>query len=255
MNLLQSIILGIIEGFTEFLPISSTAHLVLASYLLKISQSEFVKTFEIVIQFGAILAVVYLYRKELFGNWDIIKRLTVAFIPTGILGLIFYKIIKGFLLDSTTLIIWMMIIGGILLILFEQMHHEKEDAVSGMKQISYKQCLVIGACQSIAMVPGVSRSAATIIGGLALGLNRKTIVEFSFLLAIPTMFAASVFDLIKTKAQFQGSEIGILAVGFFASFVVAVISVKFLLGYIRKNNFVPFGVYRIIAGIAMLFAR
>jgi len=255
MSFFHSILLGIVEGITEFLPISSTAHLVLISHLLRISQTEFVKTFEIVIQFGAILAVVYLYWKEIFKSWDVVKRIIVAFIPTAILGLVFYKLIKGFLLNDTILIIWTMIIGGILLILFEKMHHEKEDAVAEMKQITYKQCLIIGACQSVAMVPGVSRSAATIIGGLALGLKRKTIVEFSFLLAVPTMFAASLLDLIKTKAQFNGNDIGVLSVGFLISFIVAVFSIKFLLGYIRKHNFVSFGIYRIVAGLFMLLVK
>jgi undecaprenyl-diphosphatase len=255
MTLFHSLILGIVEGITEFLPISSTAHLILASHLLHIAQSEFAKTFEIVIQFGAILAVVYLYRKDLFHSIEVWKRILAAFIPTGILGLVFYKIVKSILLDDITLIIWTLMIGGALLIVFELLHREKKDAVSDILQMSYRQCVIIGVCQSFAMIPGVSRSAATILGGLALGIKRKTIVEFSFLLAVPTMFAASALDLIKTKAHFDAANLGALAVGFVVSFVVAVLSIQFLLGFVRKRDFKPFGVYRILAGIAMLFAR
>lgn len=252
MSILHSILLGIVEGITEFLPISSTAHLVLVSHLLQIAQSEFVKTFEISIQFGAILAVLYLYWRDIFRNTEVVKRIAVAFIPTGIFGLIFYKILKNFLLNDTTLIIWTMILGGILLILFEKIHQEKAEATAKLEEISYKQCLAIGAFQSIAIIPGVSRSAATILGGLLLGLKRKTIVEFSFILAVPTMLAAAGLDLAKTSAVFTSNDVVALLIGFVVSFVVAVFSIKFLLDYVKKHDFTAFGIYRIIAGIMML---
>ncbi|PIS07489.1 undecaprenyl-diphosphatase [Candidatus Berkelbacteria bacterium CG10_big_fil_rev_8_21_14_0_10_43_13] len=252
MTILHSIILGIIEGITEFLPISSTAHLVLVSHLLQISQSEFVKTFEISIQFGAILAVLYLYWQKIFHNFEVLKRIIVAFIPTGILGLIFYKVVKNFLLEDISVIIWAMILGGVFLILFERWHQEKAEATAQLENITYKQCLVLGVFQSFAMVPGVSRSAATIIGGLFLGLKRKTIVEFSFLLALPTMLAAAGYDLIKTSATFTSNDFFALGIGFAVSFVVAVLAIKFLLDYVRKHDFTAFGIYRIVAGIVLL---
>jgi|SRR3989344_3639642 len=255
MLILHSILLGIVEGITEFLPISSTAHLVLVSHLLQIIQTEFVKTFEISIQFGAILAVLYLYWRDIFRNIEVVKRIAVAFIPTGIFGLIFYRILKNFLLDDTTLIIWAMILGGILLIVFEKLHTEKGEVVAKLEEISYKQCLAIGTFQSLAIIPGVSRSAATILGGLLLGLKRKTIVEFSFLLAVPTMLAAAGLDLAKTSAVFNSNDVIVLLIGFLVSFVVAVIAIKFLLDYIKKHDFTPFGIYRIIAGLVILLVR
>ncbi|MFA5386407.1 MAG: undecaprenyl-diphosphate phosphatase [Candidatus Paceibacterota bacterium] len=247
LNLINTIILGIVEGFTEFLPISSTAHLTLASNLLHIIQSDYMKSFEIIIQAGAILAVVCLYWKKLF-NWEIFKRIIIAFIPTGILGLIFYKVIKHYLLGNTNVILWALFLGGILIILFEKL---RRSAVSDKEitDISYKQCLGLGLFQSIAMVPGVSRSAATIIGGMLMGLKREVIVEFSFLLAVPTMIAATGLDLVKNVGNFSLSQIHFLLIGFIVSFIMAVISIKFLLNYIRKHTFTVFGAYRIIIAI------
>lgn len=253
MNLFDGIILGIIEGITEFLPISSTGHLILANHLLGLSQTEFLKSFEIAIQCGAILSVVALYWKKIAQNPEVIKKIAVAFIPTGILGYIFYKLIKIFLLGNGKVVIWALFVGGVLLILFEFWHKEKEEAVEDLANISYKQSVLIGIFQSIAMVPGVSRSAATILGGLLIGLKRKTIVEFSFLLAVPTMFAATVFDLWKSAGEFSLDQFDVLVVGFIASFIVALLSIKFLLGFIKNHTFVPFGVYRIIAAIIFWF--
>lgn len=247
-NFFQVIILGIVEGITEFLPISSTAHLILTADILKLTQTEFLKSFEIIIQFGAILAVVVLYRKTLWKA-EMIKKLVVAFIPTGILGLVFYKIIKTYLLGSVSVVLWTMFLGGIFLIIFEKWHTEKESALENISNISYKQCLYIGLFQSIAMIPGVSRSAATILGGLALGLKRKTIVEFSFLLAVPTMLVATGFDLIKNYKNFSLSESHLLAVGFLVSFAMAILGIKFLLAFIQKRSFTAFGIYRILASV------
>ena len=252
LNFLDAIILGIVEGITEFLPISSTAHLFLASDILKLTQTEFLKSFEIIIQLGAILAVVILYWKELL-KLEIIKKLIVAFIPTGILGLVFYKIIKTYLLGNVSVVLWSLFLGGIFLIIFERWHKEKESSFEDISNISYKQCLYIGLFQSIAMIPGVSRSAATIIGGLFLGLKRKTIVEFSFLLAVPTMLAATGLDLAKNYKSFSLSESHLLLAGFIASFVMAIVGIKFFLAYIQKNSFTAFGIYRIIAVVLFLF--
>ena len=252
MTILHSLILGIIEGITEFLPISSTAHLALIANLLKIPPTDFSKSFEIIIQFGAILAVVCLYFKSLF-NWDNIKKLFVAFVPTAIIGLALYKVVKNFLLGSFMTMVWALIIGGILLIIFECCYKEKEGSVADLKDITYGQCFLIGLCQSVAIIPGVSRSAATTVGGLILGLKRKTIVEFSFLLAVPTMLAASGLDVIKSGLHFSGREYELLGLGFIMAFVVALFAIKFLISYIQKYNFKPFGVYRIIVGLLFLW--
>ncbi|MBI5700783.1 undecaprenyl-diphosphate phosphatase [Candidatus Saganbacteria bacterium] len=251
MNLLHSIILGVVEGITEFLPISSTAHLVLTANILKVAQSEFVKSFEIMIQFGAILSVIVLYWKQFLLDLESLKRIIVAFIPTAILGFLLYKIIKKYLISSEIIIIWALLIGGIVLIAFELFHKEKDTAHDDISTIPYSKCLAIGLFQSLAMFPGVSRSAATIIGGLAINLKRQTIVEFSFLLAVPTMLAASVLDIVKSGSSFTMDQFGILAIGFIISFIVALLSINFLMNFIKKHTFIPFGIYRII--IALIF--
>lgn len=251
MDIIQALIFGIVEGFTEFLPVSSTGHLILTAKVLGLKQTEFLKTFEIVIQFGAILSVIVLYWKNILFNFNVLKKVIIAFLPTGILGLIFYKIIKQYLMKNEQVVLWTMFIGGICLIVFELFHKEKMDAIDNVESIPLSTLLVIGLFQSIAMIPGVSRSAATIIGGLILGLKRKTIVEFSFLLAIPTMLAATVLDLAKNIGEFSISQINFLAAGFFFSFVFALLGVKFLINFIKRHTFISFGIYRII--IAIIF--
>lgn len=251
LSIFQAIILGVVEGVTEFLPISSTAHLTLTADLLKLVQTDFMKSFEIIIQLGAIAAVVILYWRS-FLDWEVLKRLAVAFIPTGILGLILYKLIKTYLLGNTNVILVTLVLGGIFIIAFEKWHQEKKDALEEIKNIPYKQCVLIGLCQSVAMIPGVSRSAATIVGGLALGLKRKTIVEFSFLLAVPTMLAATGLDLLKNMNSFSISQSQFLAVGFVTSFIMAIVGIKFFLAYIQKNSFTAFGIYRIAVVILFL---
>jgi len=251
MNLLSAVIFGIVEGITEFLPISSTGHLILTAQILKVLQSDFLKSFEIAIQSGAILAVLVLYGKTLFLDFKIFKRILVAFIPTALIGVIFYKIIKGCLLGNNQVVLWSLFIGGIILIIFELIHGEKKDATDELASVSYKQSFLIGIFQSIAIIPGVSRSAATIIGGLILGLKRKTIIEFSFLLAVPTMLAATFLDLFKSASTFSIDQFLFLSVGFLISFIVAILSIKFLLMFIKRHNFISFGIYRIL--IALLF--
>ena len=250
MDMVYALILGIVEGITEFLPISSTGHLILAGEILKIPATDFQKSFDIVIQLGAILSVIVLYWRTLF-NFEVIKKLIVAFIPTGIIGLAMYSIVKTYLLGNQFVVLWTLFLGGIALIAFELWHKELSDATGNISAISYKQAAIIGLFQSLAIIPGLSRSASTIVGGLILGLKRTTIVEFSFLLAVPTMLAASGLDLVKNASSFSADKFGVLAVGFIASFLVAIASIKFLLSFIKTNNFIPFGVYRIIA--ALLF--
>lgn len=255
MNLLSAIILGIVEGVSEFLPISSTGHLILASHLLKLQQTEFLKSFEIAIQLGAILSVMVLYGRRLVLDRRVVSRVAAAFIPTAVIGLIFYKIIKNVLFNSSAVIIWSLLLGGIFLIIFEIFHREKEGSVEDISSISYGQALMIGVFQSMAVVPGVSRAAATIVGGLILGLRRKTIVEFSFLLAVPTMGAAVALDMIKSASAFTAGDFFFLAIGFAVSFVVALLSIKFLLAFIKSHSFIPFGIYRIAIALSFLFAR
>jgi len=253
MTIISSIVLGIIEGVTEFLPISSTGHMILASELLRLSQTEFLKSFEIIIQLGAILAVVAIYWRRLLVNLEVLKRVVVAFIPTGLIGLILYKFIKSYLLGNNQVVLWALFLGGIVIIAFELWNkkNQGENNISEIENISYKQAIGLGLFQSIAMIPGVSRSAATIIGGLSMKIKRETIVEFSFLLAVPTMVAATGLDLLKNSLSFSTSEIGLLLTGFCVSFVVAILAIKVFISYVQKHDFIAFGVYRII--LALVF--
>ncbi|HSV43948.1 MAG TPA: undecaprenyl-diphosphate phosphatase [Candidatus Bathyarchaeia archaeon] len=251
MNLCHAIIFGIVEGISEFLPISSTGHLILTAQLLNIAQSDFIKSFQIIIQLGAICSVVVLYFKSLVTDIPTIKKIMAALIPTLVIGFIFYKLVKRLLLGNSHVVIWSLLIGGICLIVFELLHRERADATDSVEKISYRQAVIIGLFQSIAIIPGVSRSAATILGGLLLGLKRRTIVEFSFLLAVPTMLAATVLDLSKNLNAFSGDQFLFLLTGFVTSFIVALFAIKFLLNFINKHSFIAFGVYRII--IALLF--
>jgi undecaprenyl-diphosphatase len=242
-----------VEGITEFLPISSTGHLILTSHFLNLSQTEFIKTFEIAIQLGAIGSVIFLYGKSLLVNKEIIKRVLFAFLPTAILGFLFYKLIKKFLMGNIQVVLWAMLLGGIVLIIFDLCHREKNESTDDLSRLSYPKAFLIGIFQSLAMIPGVSRSAATIIGGLALGMKRKTIVEFSFLLAIPTMLAATGLDILKTGLTFSPDQCLFLLVGFGTSFVVALLSIKFLLHFIQHHNFIVFGIYRVALSLTWFF--
>ncbi|HOW36459.1 MAG TPA: undecaprenyl-diphosphatase UppP [Candidatus Omnitrophota bacterium] len=251
MDFWHAIVFGVVEGITEFLPVSSTGHLILTARVLNFPQTEFLKSFEITIQLGAILSVVVLYGRSLLINGAVIKKVLAAFVPTAVAGLALYKVVKQTLLGSADVVLWSLFLGGIFLIIFDLFHREPRDATEEIACISYKQAILIGFFQAIAIIPGVSRAAATIIGGLILGLRRKTIVEFSFLLAVPTMLAATALDLFKSAASFSADQFGFLAVGFLTSFVVALASIKFLLYFIKRHNFLSFGIYRI--AIALLF--
>lgn len=250
MDVIHAVILGIVEGVTEFLPVSSTGHLILASKLLGIPDSNFLGSFEIAIQCGAILAVVVLYWRS-FLNIELLKKLFVAFLPTAIIGFTVYPLIKEHLLNNANVVVWALGIGGIVLIVFELLHRERPTAVATPDAVTYKQALIIGLFQSIAVVPGVSRSAATIVGGLASGIRRVAIVEFSFLLAVPTMGAATGLDLLKSYKDISSADIGILLIGMIVAFVVALGALRWLRAYVAKYTFIPFGVYRV--AIALLF--
>jgi undecaprenyl-diphosphatase len=274
VDLFHAIILGIVEGITEFLPISSTGHLILASDLLGIEETEFVKTFQIVIQSGAILSVICLYRRIFFPFFypgdtrntldarGAILRVLVAFIPTAVTGFILYEFIKKYLIGNAEVVLLSLFLGGIVLIavelFFRNMNHESRIKENGQSstinsQLSYEKAFVIGLFQSVAMIPGVSRAAATIIGGLLVGLPRKTAVEFSFLLAVPTMLAATTLDLIQTSFAFNLNQWTVLAVGFITSFIVALIAIQWLLKFIQTNTFIPFGIYRIALSVLYFF--
>src|ERR1035437_7666588 len=226
MNILQALILSIVEGVSEFLPISSTGHMILAANLLKIAQSGFVKDFEIIIQLGAILAIVVLYWSTLFKSIEVWKRIIVAFIPTAIIGLVLFKFIKTYLLGNLYVTLVSLLIGGIILIVLELIYKEKEHHIDDIAKMTLPKAFVIGLFQSIAIIPGVSRSAATIVGALFLGTKRKAAAEFSFILAVPTMLAATGLDLIKTNLSYSFNEWVILVIGFFGAFIVALVSVK-----------------------------
>jgi len=247
----QAIIFSIVEGLTEFLPISSTGHLILTAKLLNIPQTEFVKSFEIIIQLGAIAAIVFLYFKKLTTNIKVLEKILIAFLPTVVIGFTVYRIVKDVLLENPMVTVISLLVGGIALIVLELVYKEKEHHADTLEHITRKQAFIIGLSQSISMIPGVSRAAATIVGGLFVGLKRKTAVEFSFLLAVPTMLAATTLDVVQSEFAFTTHELSLLAVGFIGSFIVAIIAVKFLLKFIQNNTFIPFGIYRIV--IALLF--
>ncbi len=286
MNILQSIILGIVEGITEFLPVSSTAHIVFATKILQISATQFTKSFDIIIQSGAILAAVLFFGKKIMSSRQLMLKSIVGFIPTGIVGLLLYKKIKE-LLGNGSAIAWVLILGGIAMLFLERYFKDKEDregkdeidtelgmqaGVEGKVEnqegmnpveiklqktyasITLKKAFLIGCYQCLALIPGVSRSAATVYGGRLLNISREKAVDFSFMLAIPTMVVATLYDIYKNASSFNNDQLGVLAVGFLASFFVAYAVIASLLSFIKKNSFNVFAWYRIIVGIlALLF--
>jgi undecaprenyl-diphosphatase len=247
MNIFHAIILAIVEGITEFLPISSTGHMILVANILKISETDFVKSFEIIIQLGAILAVVVLYFKKILNQRSWWPKLIAAFLPAAIIGFTLYKIVKNVLLGNSFIVVVSLFIGGCILILIDRFLQEKQVTIS---QMTVKQAVIIGLFQAISIIPGVSRSAATIVGGLLVGLNRNDAVEFSFLLAIPTMIAATGLDLVKSSHHFTGIQYEVLVIGLIGAFITAMIAIKTFIGYVQKHKFTMFGIYRIILSIA-----
>lgn len=252
MTIIQAIILSLVEGFTEFLPISSTGHLILTQHFLGVSSTEFTKSFSIIIQLAAIFAVIILFWTKIIRSKHLIKQLIIAFIPTGILGFTLYKYIKGYLLDNVTVTVFALFLGGLILLLvdstkkFQSGQHKSKD-------LTPIQLVKIGLFQSLSMIPGVSRSAASIVGGLTTGLSRIDAVEFSFLLAIPTMAAASGYDLLKTGFSFNSHEIFLLSIGSLFSFLSAFMAVKTFIKFVGKHNFTIFAIYRILLALLVWF--
>ncbi|MBI4686195.1 MAG: undecaprenyl-diphosphate phosphatase [Nitrospirae bacterium] len=253
----EAVILGIVEGVTEFLPVSSTGHLILAGDVLGFT-GDTAKTFEVFIQLGAILAVVWLYREKLLSaakgigarNTNrFLINLLIAFLPAVFFGLIAHSFIKKHLFNPVT-VAFALIIGGIAIFVIERV--VKKSVVTDIDEVSYKQALGIGLAQTLSLFPGVSRAGATIMGGMCLGLDRKAATEFSFFLAIPTMFAAVSYDLMKSFHNLAINDFPVFAAGFFVSFFSALIVIKAFLGFVTRHNFNSFAIYRIIFGAIVL---
>jgi undecaprenyl-diphosphatase len=251
MSIVEAIILAVIEGITEFLPISSTGHMIIGSSLMGIAEHPFTKMFTVAIQFGAILSVVVLYWKRFFQSFDFYFKILVAFIPAAVCGILFKDYIDA-LLERVEVVGLMLLLGGIFFLFMDKLL--KTDSLTDT-DVTYRKALGIGFFQVIAMVPGVSRSAATIIGGLSQKLNKKTAAEFSFFLAVPTMFGAtllSLYEFFDNGGSFGNKEITALIVGNIVAFIVAMIAIKSFINFLTKHGFAVFGYYRIIVGIIIL---
>jgi undecaprenyl-diphosphatase len=258
MNYIEAIILAIIEGITEYLPISSTGHMIIASSFMKIASDDFTKLFTIVIQLGAILSVVVLYWKRFFQSLDFYFKLLVAFIPAVVLGLLLNDVIDD-LLESPLVVAINLIIGGFILLKvddwFKVNEIYDESKPDAHTKISYATALKIGFFQCLAMLPGASRSGASIVGGMTQKLNRKTAAEFSFFLAVPTMFGATakkLYDYYKAGFELSSDQINYLIIGNVLAFIVALIAIKSFIDYLSKKGFKIFGYYRIILGVSLL---
>lgn len=274
IELLKVIFLGIVEGITEWLPISSTGHMILVDAFIKLAVSdEFKEFFLVVIQLGAIMAVVVLYFKKLFpfeikkvdgknkltsnkDTWILWGKVLIACIPAGVIGLLFDDFLDEHLYNAVTVAL-MLIIYGILFIIVERRNKGKEVKVKDLKSLTIKQALIIGGFQMLALIPGTSRSGATILGAILIGISRKVAAEFTFFLAVPVMAGASLYKLLKfilKGAIITSSEWIVLVVGLLTAFIVSIWAIKFLMNYIKKNDFKAFGVYRIILGALVLIA-
>lgn len=259
---LKTLLLGLIEGITEFLPISSTGHMILANEFIRLSENQaFTAAFEVFIQSGAILAVVVLFWRELWpfagtkteqrNKWLLWAKTIVAFIPAAVTGLLFDDYIETHLHTPVT-VASTLIFYGVLLIIFERKHRAQPTALHSINDLTFRIAFFVGLTQCFALIPGTSRSTATILGGLFLGLDRTLAAEFSFFLAIPTIAAAGAFKLLKSGACFSAAEYLMLGIGFAVSFVVAAIMIKWLMHYLRKHSLIPFGWYRIVLGLIVL---
>ena len=256
-NWLEIILLGAVEGITEFLPVSSTGHLIVAAHLLGRTE-ETDKLFEVVIQLGAVFAVCWHYRGRLWraaqnpGGEKTLRlatNLILAFLPAAVFGLLFYSYIKEYLFSPQT-VAAALIVGGIAILLIEKKN--RIPRVSDIDELRTRDAIVIGCCQALALFPGVSRAAATILGAIVWGVERRAATEFSFLLALPTMFAAGGYDLYKNAALLNWNVAGEIAAGFVVSFICALFVIRLLIRYVSRHDFTPFGWYRIIFGIAVL---
>ena len=267
MDIFQSIIIAIVEGLTEFLPVSSTGHMIIAEEALGVEHNDFVNAFTVIIQFGAILSVVWLYWKRFFHlievpagatglkafliRYDFYWKLLVAFIPAAVIGFLLGDFIDS-LLENVTVVAVMLVIGGVLMLFVDKWFNRPDTA-----PLTEKRALTIGFYQCIAMIPGVSRSMATIVGGMQQGLSRKDAAEFSFFLAVPTMFAATAYKLLKLviepeSLKLLSDNIGVLLIGNVVAFIVALLAIKFFISYVTKDGFKAFGYYRIIVGAAII---
>jgi undecaprenyl-diphosphatase len=251
LGIFDSILLGIIEGFTEFLPISSTGHLIVASQALGIDQTQVTTAYEVIIQFAAILAVLLTYSDKFsIKKIELWKKLILAFIPIGAVGFVFSHQIKA--MFDIKIVAIMFIIGGIVFLIVEKFYTEKEHFIDDVEKVSYKQALWIGIAQIAALIPGTSRAGSTIIGAMLVGLNRKASAEFSFLLAFPVMCATTGYDLLKHYKDFSDANFIVLGVGFVTAFIVAYLTIKLFLKFLENFTFVAFGIYRIIFGTILL---
>jgi undecaprenyl-diphosphatase len=251
MNLFQAIIIAIVEGITEYLPISSTGHMIIAERVLHVPHDEFTKLYTVAIQLGAILSVVVLYWKKFidFKSLSFYIKLILAVIPALILGYLFSDVIDD-LLESPLTVSITLLLGGVVLMFIDRYFTDGE--IKKEEDITFAKAIRIGAWQCLAMVPGVSRSAASIIGGMQQGLTRKVAAEFSFFLAVPTMFAATAYKILKGWKSLDNQEIQLLIVGNIVAFIVALLAIKFFIAYLQKNGFRVFGIYRIVVGFILL---
>ncbi len=252
MDIFQSIIIGVIEGFTEFLPISSTGHMIVASKFLGLPQDDAMKAYEVIIQFAAILAVLIEYRSRLtLKESTLWVKVFVAFIPLLVVGYIFKDQIKA--LFDPTLVAIMFIVGGVAFLVIEYFYKEEKTRVKSLDTLSFKDAFLIGLFQLLSFIPGTSRAGSTIAGSMLIGVNRKTSAEFSFLLAIPVMGAVSLYDLLKHYKDLMQGDLVAYGVGFVTAFVVAWLTIKLFLAFISRFSFVPFGIYRILFGALLLY--
>lgn len=255
MDLISSTILAVVEGLTEFLPISSTGHLILVGKLLRLPSGANLHAFEIFIQAGAISAIVILYFQKLRQNLALLPKLLVGFLPAAGIGLLFRQQVTDFL-DSSTIVLSTLFVGGLFFLIWDRIAARFKPTANTLATISYQQALLIGFAQSLALVPGVSRAAASIFGGLAVGLEKQIAVEFSFLLAIPTIFAASGLALAGAAGTLTNKDFSLMILGFVVALISALVSVRFFVGYLKKHSFAAFGWYRIIlASLYALFLR
>ena len=252
MTWIHAVIIAIVEGLTEFLPVSSTGHMIITQSLLKIESTEFVKAFTVIIQFGAILSVIILYWKRFFQTLDFYIKLLIGFIPAAVFGLLLSDFIDN-LLENVMVVAIMLVLGGVLMLFVDKWF--KNSAVQ--EEVTHKNAFIIGLYQCVAMIPGVSRSMATIVGGMSRGLSRKQAAEFSFFLAVPTMAAATCYKMYKLFSSDEGfamlkENIGILITGNVVAFIVALLAIKFFIGFIARYGFKIFGWYRIALGAIIL---
>lgn len=251
MTIIHAILLGVLEGVTEFLPISSTGHLLIAEKLLSIAPTEFTKSFTIVIQLAAIFSVIVLYGKTIISKPRIMWNIAVAFIVTSMIAFPAYKLVKSVFMENIWITVGALFFGGLIFILLEYLFKKHPPSIENISNISFSKSAWIGVAQSISIIPGVSRSAASIFGGMLVGATRQTAVEFSFLLALPTMVAATGLDMLNIGFSFTNEEYLLLAIGCIAAFVSALFAIKTFITFVKSHSFIPFAIYRIILSLVL----